>query len=35
MDIVYRAGRDNLHADTLSHQPYLPALSEELVQGYL
>ena len=35
VDIVYRAGRDNLHADALSRQPYLPAPSEEVEQGYL
>ena len=35
VDIVYRAGRDNLHADALSRQPYLPAPQEGVVQGDL
>ena len=33
VDIVYKAGKDNVHADALSCQPYLPAPDEGMTQG--
>ena len=30
---MYRAGKDNLHADALSCQPYLPAPDEGMAHG--
>ena len=35
VEIVYRAGRDNLHADALSRQPYLPPPDDTAAQGDL
>ena len=29
VDIVHRAGKENLHADALSHQPVMPAPTDE------
>ena len=33
VEIVYRAGKDNLHADALSQQPHFPAPAEGVAQG--
>ena len=35
VDIVYRAGKDNLHADALSHQPYLSPPDDIVASGDL